>query len=662
MDRYVPLPPLPARISRLNELAYDLWWSWNAVARDVFRDLDYPLWRFTDHNPVLLLHLVEQERLEHAADDPDFLRLYDEAAAALDVVRAGAGTWWSRHPHPTPPLPIACVAPGFSLHRALPLDADGLAIVVGDFCKEASDLGVPLVGVGLMYPRGLMHQRLSGEGWQQESYEYLDWSDAPVGPALCPDGARCMFSLPLGGGDVQIQVWQVRAGRVTIYLLDTDLPANAAWNRHLSSASFLDDADASVRQRILLGAGAVRALALLGIEPGIWHVYDGASAFVAVERVHALVAAGTPFETALNRVRSSIVFQAFVDLGSARDHAPLAAIERHAAACWPAFASAPQEILALGKVDSDRGVFFSPTRLGARAAGVINAPGAGWVSPGVHVPSWIAGELVTLVERYLGDGWRERQDEEGWWDALMAVPEEELWQARQRLRGYLVEFCRERARRRWTREQSSGARLVALGTLLDATACTIGFARRFTGDLRLDFVFHDTPRLAAILTAARKPVQIIIAGRAHPADEAGKHRLQRMFIRALDPVFGGRIAFLEDYDVHAAHLLVQGCDMWLGAPPSGIAPLSELKAAINGAPVLRVDAQAQDAAAAIPLYRRLEEEIVPAFYERDRSGVPTAWVARVRDTIRDGIPRAGARRSVKAAAERMEEALRIERY
>src|SRR3954454_11719993 len=199
MDRYVPLPPLPARISRLNDLAYDLWWSWNTEAREVFRDLDYPLWRFTDHNPVLLLHLVEPERLAHAAEDPEFLCLYDSAIASLDLVRAGEGTWWSRRGQPGLP-PIACIAPSFSLHQALPVDSDSLAVAVGDYCKEASDLGVPVVGVGLMYPRGYLHQRLSAEGWQQESREYLDWSDAPISPALSADGRRCTFPLQLPWG------------------------------------------------------------------------------------------------------------------------------------------------------------------------------------------------------------------------------------------------------------------------------------------------------------------------------------------------------------------------------------------------------------------------------------------------------------------------------
>jgi len=649
MDRYVPLPPLPARISRLNDLAYDLWWSWNAEARDVFRDLDYPLWRFTDHNPVLLLHLVEPERLEHAATDQEFQRLYDAAIAALDVVRAGARTWWSRRDRPGI-TSVACVAPGFSLHQALPLEGDGLAVAAGDFCKEASDLGVPLVGVGLMYPRGYMHQRMSGEGWQQESYEYLDWSDAPIGPALLPDGHRCAFALPLAGGDVQVQVWQVRAGRVTLYLLDTDVPANEAWDRQLSSSAFLDDSEASVRQKILLGAGAARALAALGIEPGVWHVHESASAFVALDRVHTLMKEGEPFASALDRVRSTTVFNTRLEQDSPRERVPFTTVERHLSACWPLLADVRGDVLRLGETESDRGAFFSAGAFGRRSAAIVNAPEDGWIPPGVHVPSWIAREIAVLFERHVGADWRDRQDEDAWWQAVNAIPDEELWHARQRLRGYLVDFTRERARRRWTREQSSGARLVALGTLLDPGTLTIGMVRRFTEDIRPYPIFHDLQRLASILTTAPRPVQIVFAGRAHPGDEAGKHHLQRVFTRALDPMFGGRIAFLEDYDLHAARLLVQGCDLWLSAPgPGRPDPMSAMKAAINGVPQL-ARASGDDARA---LYRTLEDTIVPAFYHRDRAGIPLGWLAGVREAMRTGIPRFCARRSVKATTEKL---------
>jgi glucan phosphorylase len=553
MDRYVPLPPLPARISRLNELAYDLWWSWNAEAREVFRDLDYPLWRFTDHNPVLLLHLVETDRLEHAAADPEFLHLYDEAVATLDVVRAGVGTWWSgRVPIHDPARPIVCLAPGFSLHQALPLDGEGAAVAAGDFCKEASDLGVPLVAVGLMNPRGYVHQRVSAEGWQQDAIEYLDWSDMPLTPAFSPDGSRLAFAIPLPGGDVRVQVWQVRAGRVTLYLLDPDVPENAPADRELSAACCPDATAVAARRRALLDAGAAHVLGLLGIDPA-----------------------------------------ATVD---ARDGIP----------------------------------------------------------PGVHVPGWIARDVAVLVERHLGADWRDRQDDERWWDGVSAIPDGELWAARERLRGYLIDFARERARRRWTREQASGAVLVAQGTLLDPAALTIGFATRVADDLRPDIIFHDAERLAAILTARRRPVQIIFAGRADAGDEGAKRHLQRLFTRALDPMFGGRIAFLEDYDLHAARLLVQGCDLWLSMPPaSGAAPLGALKAAINGVPFVAIEPSAHDAAGARAFYRRLEEDIVPAFYRRDRAGVPVDWVGRVRDTVRTGIPRFSARRAVKSATERL---------
>ena len=468
MDRYVPLPPLPPRISRLNELAYDLWWSWNADAREVFRDLDYPLWRFTDHNPVLLLHLVEPDRLQHAAHDPEFLRLYDQAVAALDVVRLGSGTWWARRAAVRTP-PVVCIAPAFSMHQALPIDCDGRAVAAGDFAKEASDLGIPLIGVGLMYPRGYLHQRLSADGWQQESYEYLDWSDAPISPALAADGTRCTLTVSIPGGDVHAQVWQVRAGRVTIYLVDADVPENNAADRELSAALCPAGSEAQVRQQALLEAAAPRTLALLGIEP----------------------------ETAIDP----------------------------------------------------------------------------WAEPpGVHVPSWIARDLAVIVERALGPDWRDHQDEEAWWDRLSGVPDEELWDARQRLRGYLTDFMRERARRRWTREQVTSPRLVAQGTLLDPGTLTIGVAGRVDADFRGEIVFHDVERLAAILTARRRPVQIVFAGRAHAGDEAGRRHLQQLFTRAIDPAFGGRIAFLEDYDMHAARLLVQGCDLWLTAPVDGAVP------------------------------------------------------------------------------------------
>jgi glucan phosphorylase len=449
-----------------------------------------------------------------------------------------------------------CTAPAFSFHQALPLDSDGPAVAAGDFCKEASDLGVPVVAVGLMHPRRYEHQRLSGDGWQQESAGMLDWSDMPITPAFAPDGTRLSFAVHGPESDVRVQAWQVRAGRTTLFLLDPDVRENAPEDRAISAAYCPPGTDAAARRRALLDAGAARLLAVLGIE-------------------------------------SSVTLDASAGL-----------------------------------------------------------------PPGVHVPGWLAREVAVLVERFVGADWREHQDDEHWWKTVSAIPAGELWAARQRLRGFLIDFTRARARRRWTRESASGATLVAQGTLLDPAALTIGFASRVTGDLRPDIIFHDAERLAAILTARRRPVQIIFAGRAHAGDEGAKRHLQRLFMRALDPVFGGRIAFLEDYDLHAARLLVQGCDVWLSMPlpsPAGPASLGALKAAVNGVPAVVIEPSAvmEAAAGARAFYRRLEEDIVPDFYRRDRAGVPVDWVARVRETVREAVPKFSARRGVKAMAERL---------
>jgi starch phosphorylase len=704
MERYVPLPPLPERIGRLNELAYDLWWSWHPQAREVFRDLDYPLWRFTDHNPVLLLHLVEPERLDHAASDPDFLRLYDAAIAGLDAVRAGTGTWWSSRADAAVP-PIAYVTREFALHQSLPIDTAGMGVLAGDYCKEASDLGVPLVGVGLMYPRGFAHQRLSAEGWQQESYEYVDWSDAPITPAMCADGSRCTFSLPLGANDVQVLVWQVRAGRVRILLLDTELADNYAWDRELASGSFADDSEARLRQCALLGAGAVRVLAELGIEPALWHLAEGPAAFVALDRLHRAVAAAGEhrerrFASALGEVRRSTLFCTRDGRPSRRDGFSFAAVDRQIASLWPALGGVREAVLALGRHETDRGGSFNAAVLGARTCGVLNVPdsaaGTGaravWqeirgndredddarvraVADGVHLSSWIAADVARLFEEHLGPGWRDLQDDPAAWEALDRIPDRDVWAVRQRLRGFLVDFMRERARRRWAREHASGARLVALGTLLDASSLTIGFGRRFTEAARPELVFQDPGRLARILTAARRPVQIVFAGKARPGDETGKHHLQRVFRHALDPSFGGRVAFLEDYDLHAARLLAQGCDVWLSTPwRGGPTSIGGLKAAVNGAPHLATadawwmdgctgsngwtidggraaDPTFQDAADARSLYDLLEDRIVPAFYGRGRGGVPAQWTTLMRQTIATTLPRFCARRTVKAFAD-----------
>ncbi|HVL69991.1 MAG TPA: alpha-glucan family phosphorylase [Vicinamibacterales bacterium] len=654
MERYVPLPPLPARIGRLNELAYDLWWSWNPVAREVFRDLDYPLWRFTDHNPVLLLHLVEPERLEFAANDTAFLDLYDRAVAELDAIRAGTGSWW--HRRQSAGGPIAWIAPRFALHQSLPVHATADAVVAGEFAREASDLGLPFVGVGLMYPRAYPHQRLTPEGWQQEAVEYIDWSDAPITPATRPDGSPCTFTLPVGGTHLHVAVWQVCAGRSRVYLLDTDVADNAPWDRDLSSRAPGGDADVMLRQSVLLGAGAVAALERLEIEPAVWHLAGGQAALVILDRLDRLLASGVKFLEASSQVRASTRFSARVDTPAAAEAVSFGALERHMAFTWPALAAHRPAVLGLGGHETDRTPVFNGAVLAARQSAAVAV-----ATEGVHLPSWISADLARLFDAHVDPAWRGRQDDAALWAALAAIPDEDLWGVRQRLRGYLVDFMRERARRRWAREQASGSRLVALGTLLDAQTLTIGCAPRFGDGGNADSLFHDVDRLARIVTAARHPVQVVFAGRVDGGDEAGKHHVQRAFRQTMDARFGGRLAFLEDYDLHVARLMVQGCDLWLTPPPHAGGPsLGGAKAAVNGVP----HAGPRGAWYAVPaagsgqhgwvvedaraVYGLIEEQIVPAFYERDRTGLPTRWTSIVRATLASALPAFTARRVLMA--------------
>jgi len=703
MTRYSTLSPLPARIARLEELALDLWWSWHPEARIVFRRLDYQLWRMTAHNPARMLWLIPREKLEAAATDPEFLGRYDRAVAALDDARAARNTWWShRFPHLNGQT-IAYFSAEFALHQSLPIYAGGLGVLAGDHCKEASDLGVPLIGVGFMYPQGYFHQRLSAEGWQEESYEKINWADAPIEQALTPDGRPCVTAVPLGDRSVLVAVWQVRVGRVKLYLLDTDLEENAPWDRDLSARLYGGDRETRIQQEIILGIGGVRTLRALGLEPTVFHLNEGHAGFVVLQRIRDLIEHGASFDSALDEIRRTTMFTTHTPVPAGHDAFPFHLVEKHLAGAWGTLGSNRERFLALGAYDNGSGSQFNMPALPIRSAGSTNAvsqlhgevtramfapmwpdlPEAqrpvSAVTNGVHVPTWIASELSDLFSRYLGNDWLERHDDPALWEGVLAIPDHELWAVRQSLRRYLFTFVRDRARQRWMEEHVGIPRVVAAGTLLEPDALTIGFARRFTGYKRPELVFHDSERLARILNATGRPVQLIFAGKSHPADDIGKHHLQHVYRHALEPMFGGRVAFVDDYDLHVAHFLVQGCDVWLNNPrkPLEASGTSGMKAAINGVPHLSIgdgwwaegftgangwvidggvggdNYDAIDAGDADALYRLLEEEVVPAFYDRDENQVPRRWIATVKQAIITVAPRFSARRMVKEYTERM---------
>ena len=703
MNRYADLPSFPERINRIDQLATDLWWSWNAIGREVFRGLDYTQWRDTAHNPVRMLRGVDRARLEAVSRDPQFLADYDAAMISLEHARSARNTWWTTNYPTLQGRSIAYFSAEFALHQSLPIYAGGLGVLAGDHCKEASDLGVPIIGIGFMYPQGYFHQYLSADGWQEESYERLNWADVAIDKATAPDGGPLVVAVPLGERTVLVQVWRVNVGRVKLYLLDTDLEENAPWDRELSARLYGGDRETRIQQEIILGIGGVRTLKALGADPGVFHLNEGHAGFVVLQRIRDLIELGATFDEALEQIRQTTVFTTHTPVPAGHDAFAFHMVEKHLAGCWGTLGANRNRFLALGSHNSGDGDQFNMTALALRSAGVVNAVSdlhgkvtrsmwasmwpdrpederpVGHITNGVHVPTWIAPDLSALFSKYLGSGWLDQQDDPAQWDAMLVIPDQELWAVRQSLRRYLFSFLRDRARQRWTVERVGTPRVVAAGTLLDPEALTIGYARRFTGYKRPELIFHDAERLARILSSREQPVQLLFAGKSHPADETGKHHLQHVYRRALDPMFGGRIAFVDDYDLHVAHFLVQGCDIWLNNPrkPLEASGTSGMKAAINGVPHLSIgdgwwaegynnrngwlidggstdqSYDAVDAADASALYKLLEESIVPAFYDRDAAGVPRRWLAIVKESIRTVAPQFSARRMVKQYVERM---------
>jgi starch phosphorylase len=702
-DQDWPQHHLPERISGLQQLALNLWWTWHQEAREVFRRLDYPLWRLTAHNPVRMLHLVPHQRLTEAARDPTFLALYEAALERLGRALTAQDSWWARAFPQLPHRPIAYFSAEFALHQSLPIYAGGLGVLAGDHCKEASDLGIPLVGVGFMYPQGYFHQRMSSEGWQEEVYEHLDWDHAPVEQAVTEDAKPCLLPVPLGNRVVYVSVWCVRLGRVKIYLLDTSIEANAPADRELTARLYGGDGEMRLQQEIILGIGGVRVLRALGYQPVVWHLNEGHTAFVAFERIRELLARGDSFEAALEEVCHSTIFTTHTPVAAGHDAFPMDLVHSYLAGFGGSVGSSHDAFVKLGQYDSGRGPLFNMTALAMRSTGATNAvsqvhgqvtrhmwaplwpsipdgkPLVNTITNGIHVPTWIASDMAQLFERHLPKEWRAQHDAPEFWDAIVNIPDEELWAVREALRSYLIAFIRERTRELWMAQHVTTARVVASGTLLDPAALTIGFARRFTDYKRPELIFYNAERLAHILTAFRRPVQIVFAGKAHPADHPGKQHLQRIYTCAIDPAFGGRIAFVEDYDLHIAHFLVQGCDVWLNTPrkPFEASGTSGMKASINGVLHLSTgdgwwaegytgangwlidggvasdDPAVVDAADADALYRLLEDEVVPTFYERDAHKMPRRWLQMVKEAIRTTMPRFSARRMVKQYAEQM---------
>ncbi|HEX4560402.1 MAG TPA: alpha-glucan family phosphorylase, partial [Gemmatimonadales bacterium] len=582
-------PQLPARIAGLATLTRNLDWSWSPDARQLLRSIDQTLWHLTRHNPIELLRRVDPARLAACAADAEFLKRYDSAMEQEAHRTSGEGTWFKQE-HPELPGPVAYFCAEFAFHNSVPIYSGGLGILAGDHCKAASDLGVPLIGVGLLYTRGYFDQRVRLDGWQEDADEHFDASLTPLEQLHGPGGQPALATLKLEGRDVALGVWRLMVGRVPVYLLDTDIEPNTPADRELTHRLYVGEQHKRLHQEWILGVGGVRVLRALGINPSAWHSNEGHAAFMLLERLRELTTDGVSLADATRQVRSNSIFTTHTPVPAGHDAFSSADVEANAGPIWEEMGLTRETVLGLGHHPvHDHGLFHMAV-LALRLSGRVNAVSRRhgevsrglwkdlWpdrdvaqvpithVTNGVHLETWMAGQIGALLNQHLKRGWYDRSGE-GSWDAVLTLNDAALWNAHVDLKINLLSTIRESARRRWVEQwKGEGQHLVGAGILLEERALTIGFARRFATYKRADLLFHDLDRLHRLLVNPWQPVQLVFSGKAHPADEPGKRILQRVYNLTRDPRFEGRIAFIEDYEMHLAHRLVQGVDLWLNLP------------------------------------------------------------------------------------------------
>ncbi|NKQ37388.1 MAG: glycosyltransferase family 1 protein [Chloroflexi bacterium] len=688
---------LPEKINRLGELAYNLWWSWTPEARSLWKRLDYPLWRQTRHNPVQMLQEISDARLQDAARDSAFLRRYTKVMLQFDEMMTNGHSWFhTTYPDLTPNV-IAYFSFEFGLHNSLPIYSGGLGILSGDHIKESSDLGLPFVGVGFMYPQGYFRQRIPSHGWQEAVYEQLDMNKAPIQLVQDAQGVDIKVSVKISGRPVHARIWKINVGRNALYLMDTDVDENEPWDRELSARLYSGDSETRIRQEMMLGLGGVRVLRALGLSPTVWHMNEGHSSFLILECIRELVTQGKSFEEAAALVRNQTVFTTHTPVPAGHDVFSYQLVEKYFQGFWDEMGISREHFLNLGAHNEPWGQAFNMTVLALNMSGQANGVSKlhgrisremwqeVWpdkpveevpiisITNGIHIPTWIASELGDEFTKYLGPNWLENRDDPTLWQRLADMSDKDLWLVHLELKRKMMRYLNDLVRRNWVDGRADPTQVLTGGTLLDPDTLTIGFARRFATYKRATLIFRDLQRLQHILLDVHRPVQIIFAGKAHPADEPGKALIQEIYNLSKHNQLGGRIAFIEDYNMHMARYLTQGVDVWLNNPirPREASGTSGMKAALNGVPNLSVldgwwvegyngangwvvgnehdfeNEAARDNFDANSIYQILEDEIVPLYYSRDRDGVPRGWAEVMRESIRSNAPYFSAQRMVK---------------
>ncbi len=690
----IQLPPV---VARLYDLAYNLWWTWTPSARDLFRRLDAASWELY-RNPVQLLLNVEPGAWSPLLASPAFRAAYDEVTKALDAYLSGAGgSWYARRRGAPLRGPVAYFSAEFGLHHSLALYSGGLGVLSGDHLKSASDLGLPMVGVGLLYRQGYFHQTLDAEGRQQHFYPTFDFSRLPMRPAADELGRPIEVAVPLPGREVWARVWVALVGRVPLLLLDCDVPRNDPADRAITHQLYVQGREMRLLQELVLGVGGVRALRALGIEPDIWHVNEGHCALLQLERLREFRNGGADSRDWRDRLAEQVVFTTHTPVAAGNEQFDVELARRYLGPWTTALRLPLAEILALGRLDPVAAEApMNLTILGlktARRANAVSARNAevvramwaplaerdprtapiGAVTNGVHTPTWVGPEVSELFAQVVGPDWRERLLESSAWSALHQASDAAVWAAHTAQKGRLGRFVVARLREQFARHGRSPDELRRVDELFDPAALTIGFARRFATYKRAHLLFHDIDRLRDILGRGEGGVQVVLAGKAHPADHGGQELIRRLFQLGQSDELRGRIFFLEDYDMQVGQMLAQGVEVWLNTPrpPLEASGTSGQKAAVNGALNLSVldgwwpegwdgengwaigepgqatgaseeECDQRDAAA---LYRLLEEEVLPAFAARE-GGLPLAWIRRMKQAMATITPRFSSHRMV----------------
>ncbi|MGA2048810.1 MAG: alpha-glucan family phosphorylase [Terracidiphilus sp.] len=671
---------------RLWSLANNLWWSWDRACVSLLRDLDPARWRQLNQNPISLLSQIPLEEIERRATELGLHSRINYCYRHQQEYLNADRTWGATNAGVLRPRPVAYFSAEFGLHESLPIYSGGLGVLAGDHIKSASDLDIPLIGIGLFYGQGYFLQRLDRTGWQREEYLQTDINQLPMQPAIGTNGEPVVIEIATRGSAIRAKVWRVKVGRIDLLLLDSNVAGNAPEDLDTTSRLYGGDARTRIRQELLLGVGGFRALKAMGISPGVLHLNEGHSGFAVLEAIrNRMEEEGIGFYAAASQIPREVVFTTHTPVPAGHDRFNPDLIEEHLGPLREQLGISHDNLMGFGReYPTDQGEQFCMTVLGLKLSRRVNAvsslhgevsramwkclyPGRpedavpiGHITNGVHVPSWLAPQMSRLYDRYLGIDWQANSGNPRTWEEIEKVDDGELWETHLALKIQLLDFVRRRAQEQAQRRNEGAQTLQALGKILSPDALTIGFARRFATYKRANLLLADIERLASMVNDPKRPVQFVFAGKAHPHDEPGKKVLQQIAQMMRDASFSHKFVFVEDYDINVARYLVQGVDVWLNNPrrPLEASGTSGQKVVLNGGLNLSVldgwwaeaydglngfaigtgrthsNMDVHDSRDGEDLYRTLHDELIPLYYQRDRDGLPLGWIKRMKRTIR----------------------------